>query len=618
VAEVENEIEQVSGEGDDNFALLWVAVPLCALIVGTSALYFAKPVLLPLAIALILGVVFSPVASRLERYVGRLISAALVVLVVLSAISAIGYFLTIELTTVADQVAGYSDNIGNKLAALEKNTPPLVRHIKDAVTDVQRRVQNANPAPHAPRAVMALPLPTPLSDSLKPVLPIVDGLINALLVVMLLFFLLYSRKDLRDRFVRLAARARIPIAAPAIETAGATVGHYLLLFSLINLAYGVATGTVAWLVGLPSAPLWGLVAFLLRFIPYVGAISAAILPALVAFALFPGWSKAIEILGAFVILDQLAAQLAEPFIIGHGIEVSPVALLISAMYWSWLWGIPGLLLSTPITACLKIAGDHVSPLGFLGILLGADRVLDDYHDFYRMMLELNPDGARKVAISYCDENGLERTFEDIFQPTLQLMGEERAEDHIGDENQQLIIETTHQLIPELGNRYTKSRISPSAKVLGVMPPGEVHYIGMLMLLELLRKDGSVATFAGEDESQAEISDLVKRFAPDFVFISCSTSECLSAALKLVPAIRSVSSRMTIIAGGVEALEQSDGFIKAGCAQVCAGTSEARRAVRDFILQRAKSRLPFGALLSQRIARYPQLKEQDDSEAGLAR
>jgi B12 binding protein len=123
-------------------------------------------------------------------------------------------------------------------------------------------------------------------------------------------------------------------------------------------------------------------------------------------------------------------------------------------------------------------------------------------------------------------------------------------------------------------------------------------------LVLLRKDGSVATFAGEDESQAEISDLVKRFAPDFVFISCSTSECLSAALKLVPAIRSVSSRMTIIAGGVEALEQSDGFIKAGCAQVCAGTSEARRAVRDFILQRAKSRLPFGALLSQRIARSP--------------
>ncbi|HZC45797.1 MAG TPA: AI-2E family transporter [Candidatus Acidoferrum sp.] len=611
VAEVEKNTEfekppdQSYGESDDSFALLWVAVPLCAMIVATGALYFAKPVLLPLAIALILSVVFSPVASRLERYVGRLISAALVVLLAIGVISAIGYFLTVELTSVADQVAGYSDNIGNKLAALEKNTPPWIQHIQEAVTDVQRRVQSANPAPRQQqRAVVALPVPNSLTDSLKPVAPIVDGLVNALLIIMLLFFLLYSRKDLRDRFVRLAARARIPIAALAIETAGATVGHYLLLFSLINLAYGVTCGLVAWMLGLPSAPLWGLVAFLLRFIPYVGAMSSAILPALVAFALFPGWGKALEILGAFVLLDQIAAQLAEPFIIGHGIDVSPVALLISAMYWSWMWGIPGLLLSTPITACLKVAGDYIPPLGFLSILLGADRVLDDYHDFYRMLLELDPSGARKVAVDYCDEQGLERTFEDVIQPALELMGQERAEDHISDENQQLIIDTTHQLIPELGNRFVKSRISPSVRALGVMAPAEVHYLGLLMLLELLRKDGVVATFAGEGKSQDEICDLVKRFTPDFVLISCMTDESLPATLKLVPAIRAISSRMTIIAGGPAAVENSDALINAGCAQICTRSNEARRAVRSYILQRAKSRLPFGTLLPRRFARVP--------------
>jgi predicted PurR-regulated permease PerM/methylmalonyl-CoA mutase cobalamin-binding subunit len=604
VVELEKRTEQPFGESDDSFALLWVAVPLCAMIVATGALYLGRPVLLPLAIALILSVVFSPVATRLERYFGRLVGAAIVVLVAVGVVSAAGYFLTIELTTVADQVAEYSDTIGNKLAALKKNTPPWLQHVQQAVTDVQRRVESANPAPGKPRAVMALPAPAPMSDSLKTVVPIVDGVVNALLIIMLMFFLLYSRKDLRDRFVRLAARARIPIAAQAIETAGSTVGRYLLLFSLINLAYGIATGTVAWLIGLPSAPLWGLVAFLLRFIPYVGAISSAILPALVAFALFPGWSRALEVLGAFVVIDQVAAQFAEPLIIGHGIDVSPVALLISAMYWSWLWGIPGLLLSTPITACLKVAGDYVPPLGFLAILLGADRVLDDYHDFYRMLLELNPDGARKVAVGYCDEHGLERTFEDVFQPALQLMGEERAEDHISDENQQLIVDTTHQLIPELGNRFVKSRISPSVRALGVMAPGEMHYLGLLMLLELLRKDGVVATFVGEGKSRDEICDLVKRFTPDFVFISCLSAECLPATLKLVPALRSISSRMTIIAGGPAALEQSDALIDAGCARVCGRTSEARRAVRSYILQRAKSRLPFSAGSPQRFERGP--------------
>jgi len=603
VAETEKQTEQPYGESEDRFALLSVAGPVCALIIATGALYLGRPVLLPLAIALILSVVFSPVATRLERYFGRLISAALVVLVVIGAISAIGYFLTMELTNVADQVAGYSENIGNKLAALEKNTPPWLQHIKDAVSDVQRRMASTNPAPRQPREVMAVSVPgSLLSDSLRPVVPIVDGMLKTLLIIMLLFFLLYSRKDLRDRFVRLAARGRIPIAAQAIETAGYTVGRYLLLFSTINLAYGIAAGTVAWFLGLPSAPLWGVVAFLLRFIPYVGAISSALLPALVAFALFPGWSKALEILGAFVIIDQVAAQVAEPFIIGHGIDVSPVALLTSAMYWYWLWGIPGLLLSTPLTACLKVAGDFIPPLGFLSILLGADRVLDDYHDFYRLLLELNPSGARDVAVRYCDENGLERTFDEVIAPALVLMGEERAEGHISDENQRLIIDTTHQLIAELGNRFVKSRISPSVRVMGVLAPGELHFLGLLMLLELLRKEGAVATFAGENKSPDEISDLVKRFTPDFVFISCMSAECLPAAVGLVAALRSISSRLTIIAGGPPALHQSTELINAGCSQICANPNEARRAVRRFILQRAKSRIPGGARLPRGYAR----------------
>ena len=335
--------------------------------------------------------------------------------------------------------------------------------------------------------------------------------------------------------------------------------------------------------------MWGLVAFLLRFIPYVGAVCSAILPALVAFALFPGWSSALIILGAYLILDQLAAQIAEPFIIGRGIDVSPVALLISAMYWSWMWGIPGLLLSTPLTACLKVAGDYIPPLGFLSIMLGADRVLDDYHDYYRMLLELDPEGAADVAIQYCDENGLGRTFDDVMRPALELAGREREEDHISDENVRLIVDTTHRLIADLGNRFKKMRISPSVRALGVMAPGDSHYLGLLMLLELLRKDGVVATFAGEDKSPAEISELVRRFTPDFVFISCVNDEFIPETLKLVSTLRATSSRVTIIAGGRAALRVFDEMITAGCSQICASTNEGRRAVRAFILQRAKSR-----------------------------
>jgi methylmalonyl-CoA mutase cobalamin-binding subunit len=463
-------------------------------------------------------------------------------------------------------------------------------------------VEGANPAPKKAPQVMAMPVTSTLSASLKPVAPIVDAIVNTLLIIVLLFFLLYSRKDLRDRFVRLAARARIPIAAQALETASSTVGHYLFLFSLINLAYGIATGTVAWYLGLPNPALWGVVAFLLRYIPYVGAISSAFLPALVAFAMFPGWGKALEILGGFIILDQVAAQIAEPFIIGHGIDVSPVALLVSAMYWSWLWGIPGLLLSTPMTACLKVAGDYIPALSFLSILLGADRALDDYHDFYRALLELNPEGARKIAIRYCDENGLERTFDDVIAPALEITRLERAENHISEENERLILDTTHQLIGEIANRFANARISPSVRVLGVMAPGDANFLSLLMLLEMLRKDGVVASFSGENKSPAEICDLVKRFTPDFVLVSCVVEECIPAAIELVKAIRTISTQVSIVATGPVAREHSDELIEAGISQICGSTSEARRAVRSFILQRAKSRIHFGTLLPRRYAR----------------
>jgi predicted PurR-regulated permease PerM/methylmalonyl-CoA mutase cobalamin-binding subunit len=581
-------------DSDESYALAWAAAPILALIIATATLYFARDVLLPLVMALILGVVFSPLVSRLEPYVGRFLSAAVVVLLAIGLIVGIGYFLTVELTGIADEVAGYSDNIGNKLAALQKTSPPWLAHIKYGISDVQRRLQIANPPASAPRVVQEQPVGPSITDNLKLFSPVLAGIVDALLIILLVFFLLYSRRDLRDRFVRLAARARITVASKAIETAGHTISRYLLLFTLTNLAFGVATGTVVWLLGLPSAPLWGLLAFLLRFIPYVGAITSAFLPALVAFAIFPGWSKSLEVLASFLILDQIAAQFAEPILIGRGIDVSPVALLVSAVYWSWLWGLPGLLLATPMTACLKVAGDFIPALSFLSILLGADRVLEDYHDYYRMLLEINPEGARRLATRYCDENGLEPTFNDVIVPALVLMGEERAENHISQENQQLIVDTSRELITELGNRFAKPRTSPSVRVLGVSAPGEVHDLGLLILIELLRQDGAAASIAGENKSQEEICDLVRRFAPHIVCLSCTTAECVPAAVELTRALKMISPRLTIVAGGAAAIAQAAELLAAGCSQVCTSRGAARRAVRRFVLQRARSRIPGGA------------------------
>ena len=586
---------------------------LLVVIVATVVLYFGRDILLPLAMASVLAVAFSPIASRLEPFVGRFFGAALVVLMAISAIGSVGYFLTVELTSVAVEVAGYSNNIADKLGTLQGITPNWLRRIEGGVKGVQEQLQGkpSESQERGPRVVQAEPAPAGVKDVLQPALPILSGVGESLLIIVLLFFLLHGRRDLRDRFVRLAARARIIIAAEAIETAGGTVGRYLLLFSLTNLGYGIAMGIVAWLLGLPNAAFWGALAFLLRFIPYVGALASAVLPTLVAFAIFPGWSRSLEVLGSFVILDQVVAQLVEPFLIGRGVGVSPVALLVSAMYWTWLWGLPGLLLATPLTACLKVAGDYIPELGFLAILLGADKVLEDFNDYYRMLLELDRTSARTLATRYCDEHGLEPTFDDVLIPALSLAGQERIENNISQENHELIVETTRDLIKQLGSRFTRPRTKPKLRILGICAPGEVHNLGLLMLLELMRHAGAAANLI-DDKSPDEIRDLVKRYAPDMVCLSCTMKECLPAAAELVRNLKLDAPRLTIIGGGQAAQSSPAELLEAGCSQICATRGDARRVIRRFALQRARSR-SLGIIPS-----FPGLNPQANTQEQSAR
>jgi predicted PurR-regulated permease PerM/methanogenic corrinoid protein MtbC1 len=576
-------------ESDDGFDSSRAARPILAVIVATAVLYLGANILMPLAMAAVLAVIFSPVATRLERYVGSLISAALVVLAAVVALVAVGYFLTVELTEVAVEVSGYSDNIAVKLSALEKGTPLWLQQVESGVGEVEQRLQETNHKKdkRKPATVQTLPTSPALTEVLKPAVPVLAAFGKGLIVIVLLFFLLYSRRDLRDRFVRLAARVRIPIAAQGIETAGDTVGRYLFLFSLTNLGFGIATGVVVWLLGLPNPAFWGGLGFLLRFIPYVGALASAILPTLVAFAVFPGWTKSLEVLGTYLALDQIAAQFVEPFLIGHGIGVSPVALLFSAMYWTWIWGIPGLLLATPLTACLKVAGDYIPELGFLAVLLGVDQHSEDYHEYYRMLLELDQSGARSLAVRYCDEHGLEATFNDIIRPTLIFMGEERSEDHISQENEHFIIDTTREIIAELGNGLSIPHMAPRLRILGACAPGEVHSLGLLMLLELLRQEGAAASFVGDNKSAEEVRGFARRFTPDVVCLSCTVTDYLSAAVELVQELKKDSPQLLIIAGAEAATAEPSKLLMAGCSQVCWSKNEARRLIRSFGSRRAR-------------------------------
>jgi len=201
-------------------ALIAAGLPLLAFMIISAALYLAREVLIPLAAALVLGVVLSPIASRLERWIGRLFAAAVVVVACVAIVVGLAYFAVQQLTTVANEVAGYSDNIARKITSIEKSTPPWLQHVESAIKNVKQQVQKNQPGQVKTVAVAS----TPLTAKLRRLAPALTGAVEAVLVVVLLFFLLYGRRDLRDRFVRLAARARITLSGNTIETAGHAVG----------------------------------------------------------------------------------------------------------------------------------------------------------------------------------------------------------------------------------------------------------------------------------------------------------------------------------------------------------------------------------------------------------
>jgi predicted PurR-regulated permease PerM len=349
---------------------------LLGVVVAATVLYVAKDILIPFAFAAVLALLLSPMANLTERFMGRTLGTLLPVLLAVGAITMSSYYFTVELSSVADDLVDYSDNIADKINALQLSAPPIIQRIEGAVEDIQHQLSKPERKRHQPPVVQTLPPPASVTDKISPTLPILAAFAQVSIVLVLLFFLLFYRSDLRDRLVRILAQASVVIPPQALDTVGYSVSQYLFRLTIINLAFGALVGVAVWLLGLPRPILWGVMAFGLRYVPYLGVISSATLATLVAVAVFPGWKPAIETFASFVLIDLVMGQLVEPFWIGYGVGISPIALLVSAIFWGWLWGPVGLILATPFTVCLKVAGDYVPSLNFLSILLGHDGAFD--------------------------------------------------------------------------------------------------------------------------------------------------------------------------------------------------------------------------------------------------
>ena len=290
---------------------------------------------------------------------------------------------------------------------------------------------------------------TPLQIAETIIGPLIDPLVTAGIVIVFVIFILLQRQDLRDRLIRLASVGDLNRTTQAMEDAGSRVAKYLLMQLVVNVSYGIPIGVGLWIIGVPYPALWGMLAMVLRFVPYIGPIIAAVLPISLAFAVDPGWTMVLWTIALFIVLELVSNNIIEPWLYGSKTGLSPLAIVVAAIFWTWLWGPVGLLLSTPLTVCLVVLGRHVPQFAFLDVLLGSEPVLTPEESLHQRLLASNPDEATENAEKYLEDHSLEQFYNEVAVPALASLERDRANGALDEDRRRAVVESMFTLMDNL-------------------------------------------------------------------------------------------------------------------------------------------------------------------------
>ncbi|MBB2671399.1 UNVERIFIED_ORG: putative PurR-regulated permease PerM [Rhizobium esperanzae] len=427
-----------------------------------AILYLGKEVLLPLAIAVLLTFALAPISSRLRK-LGLPRIPAVVVTVVLAFLVLVLFGLVVagHVAEVAQNLPAYQGNIIAKIRSLQESGTDsgVVRRLTSVIESVGRELSNAEERPVAP-GTGSKPREPVLVEIFAPSRPIetLTSLIGPLLgpiaslglIIVVVIFMLLEREELRDRFIRLVGYGDLHRTTEAIQEAGSRVARYLLMQLVVNCAYGVPLALGLWAVGIPNPALWGMLAIVLRFVPYIGPVIATVLPLFLAFAVDPGWSLVLWVGAIFVVLELTSNNVIEPWLYGSRTGLSPLAIIVAAIFWAWLWGPVGLVLSTPLTVCLAVLGRYVPQFEFLEVVFGSDPVLDPKERLYQRLLAGDPDEATDYAEEFLEEDYLEDYYGKVAIPALLLAEKDRRRGVLTAEQMEQVFGTAITLVSNLG------------------------------------------------------------------------------------------------------------------------------------------------------------------------
>ena len=547
---------------------LWGGAGALALVGTIAALYFARTILIPFAFALTVTFVLTPVVALLQRlHIGRIGSVAATLLVSVAAAGGIAWIIANQFVEVANQLPQYSENIKAKIEVFHLPVTGDLGTASESVKEVVREITSPGapaPPPQGPsrKRASALPAsatPTPVSVVQPPTSGWVEfrnlgplvlaPLGQAFIVVIFTVFMLLKREDLRNRLLRLAGLSQLNRSTQALDDASSRVSRYMLMQFLVNASFGALFGIGLGAIGVPYPILWGVVAGIMRIVPYVGTPVAAVLPFALSLAVFDGWLQPLLVFLLVAGLELITGNFIEPWLYGAYVGISSLALLVSAVFWTVLWGAAGLVLSTPLTVCVVVLGRHIPQLSFLHILLGDEPVLAAEAQIYQRLLAMDQPEAQSIVGRVLKGKSLVELYDSVLIPALNMAEQDRhkgAIDAAREEflflsiNEMIVEFSEYQPMPEAGER-------PDARIFCLPAHDRADEVTAAMLAQILERKGfATVSFPIEGSSPNEWLALIDAGRSDVVCISALPPYAFAPALALCKQIRERFPRIKVV------------------------------------------------------------------------
>jgi predicted PurR-regulated permease PerM len=573
----------------------------------------ASEFLKPLALAVLLSFALAPLAGFLERRgLPRVLAVVLTIVLALGALGGITYKVGEQLTMLAHDTRDlrkYGEHIKAKLTWLKPQQENALMRLTAVAADVAQTLEE----PRRQDGVQPVRIVTQPSFTQRvqtAVGPYLERLGVMSFVLILVLFMLNSRDDLSDRIIRLFGQGRVSVTTRTMDEVGQRISRYLGMFTLVNSSFGLIIGLGLWMIGLPYVVLWGVLFALLRFIPYVGPAAAFALPLLFSFAYFDSWREPLLVVALFGTLEIVANSFLEPVIYGRTTGVSALGLLVAAMFWTWLWGGLGLLLSTPLTVCLAALGKYVPGLAFFAVLLGEEDPLEPDVRFYQRLLAMDQDGAIATVETALKQQPREVVFDQILIPALSRAGYDRGRDEIDSTEQAFIWRVVGDLIDDLEEIPATdmksletaaadaaksaeelpdaSAPAPVPRLLGINGNDHADLLVLRMLALLLPPRECTLTILETPESPLKLAEQVAEIDPDLVLVSHLPPQGATAARYLVRRLRARCADVPILVGHWRTKGDREGtadrLTNVGATAVVFRLAEAR----DLILRRIRA------------------------------